>query len=121
MPALLKIAVFRSTLKGIPGPGSAERCLRSRSRQVSFIAMKALAADTIFIGESDRLLAHERGHGHRQGFGVREAYEHLRGAHVPQERRAFFIEAHERLPALAVEDGDRFPAELGADARRKAF
>ena len=35
---------------------SAERCLRSLSRQIPAIATKTLAEDTIFIGKSDRLL-----------------------------------------------------------------
>ena len=36
---------------------SAERCLRSLSRQIPDIAIKILAEDTTFIGKSDRLLA----------------------------------------------------------------
>jgi hypothetical protein len=36
---------------------SAERCLRSLSKQIPAIATKTLAEDTIFIGKSDRLLA----------------------------------------------------------------
>jgi hypothetical protein len=39
------------------GIRSAERCVRSLSRQGPAIATKILAEDTIFIGKSDRLLA----------------------------------------------------------------
>ena len=43
------------------------------------------------------------------GFGVRERQHHMRGTDVREERGAFFIEAHERLVARAVEDRCRFP------------
>jgi len=47
-------------LKEKSGFRSAERCLRSLSKQIPAIETKTLAEDTIFIGKSDRLLGAQK-------------------------------------------------------------
>jgi hypothetical protein len=53
---LLKPPRGGGRLKEKSGFRSAERCLRSLSRQTPVIAIEILAEETIFIGKSDRLL-----------------------------------------------------------------
>ena len=55
-------------------------------------------------------------HGHRVAVDVREREPDVRRADFLQQGRGLVIEAHERLLARAVVDGDRGPAEMLADA-----
>ena len=66
------------------GSRSAERCLRSLSRQITAIAIKFPEEDMVLIGKSDRLLLHENFH-RQPGIKAARIVEGAQGGQFPGE------------------------------------